>query len=332
MGINIDNTSSIGACWPAEVSSNNRIRGFYPCVIEKDADYDKFHAEFEKSCEIASSLEIDRVSFRFCATSRIIGSLVASNSNIEAIIPLSETDDSGDGHFICYVAENAEHRKMTPEILASHRKLLNRAAASQIATDDPYKHITSLNGEINFIHNSEGAKTQRLVPAFLALYEKFGFSETDVAHILSSDDNMVAYVTNDAGNIICTALAERAQIPIVGALNDLVNIYEITEAVTHPDFTSQGFYRSLSRCLVDHLIERRNSGDEQIHAIYGESNLSSPGVIFAASKNGRKFSALDGELFGIKDTAFGILEQNYSVDDGIEKRPFNDFAVSYVPL
>jgi hypothetical protein len=329
----VENTSSIGACWPAQVSSNNRIRGFYPAVIEENQDLDTLLTNFEEALQTAKPYEIDRVSFRFCGTASIIDRILKEKVNVEAVLPLHDTRSTGDELHVVYIAQNLGDRVMEPLKLAEHRTLLDKVLLKPTSTTSPEKHIESLGGAIRFIHNSSrDDKLMALVPKFHSLYDKFGFSESDVIEILTSETNTVAYIEDDQGSIISTALAEKAEVKIEGIDGDVLKIVEITEAVTDPDHTGRGYYRALSKCLVNQLVQLRFDGMDHIHAIYGESNLSSPGVIFAAQQNGRIFSANEAARFGAEHPSFGILEQNYYVNDGNETRRYNDFALSYVPL
>lgn len=177
-------------------------------------------------------------------------------------------------------------------------------------------------------HETAFSVRQSLVPQFVDLYGKFGYNEEEVSELLTNDSNTVCYVEDQEGQVVSTALAERATIEVEGCA-DIV-VVEITEAITLTEMRGKGLYSSLSGFLVEHLLEDHTQ--RPISIIYGESNLSSPGVIYSARKNGRLFSFYDGAIFGIDRDDFGILEQNFSVNDGVETRPYNDFALSYVPL
>jgi hypothetical protein len=56
------------------------------------------------------------------------------------------------------------------------------------------------------------------------------------------------------------------------------------------------------------------------------------GVLIVVHHNGRRVSYFDRARLGITREDFGILQQNFQVLDGVEDRPYNDFALSYIPL
>lgn len=126
-------------------------------------------------------------------------------------------------------------------------------------------------------------------------------------------------------------MAERAEF---SAGQESVTLYEITEAVTDPEYSGRGLYRLVSGALSQHV--RKNARQElslgaaDLAGIYGESNLSSPGVIYAARGNGRVVAA-DYPPESVSDK-YGILEQNFKVNDGQDTRPYNDFALTWVPI
>jgi hypothetical protein len=121
-------------------------------------------------------------------------------------------------------------------------------------------------------------------------------------------------------------MAEQATIPIEG-YGDL-RITEITEAATRPSDRGKGFYTAVSADLIDTL---RGQIQTPPDVIYGECNLAMRGVIVAAHLNGRKFSFYDQSLLGVNQPYFGILRQNFKVEDNTEQRTYNDFALSYFP-
>ena len=159
------------------------------------------------------------------------------------------------------------------------------------------------------------------------MFDIFGYDEADVAEILNNADNTIIYLEVD-GEVVSTAMAERAQIPIAGF--GALELYEVTEASTLPNLRELGLYKIASGLLLEHLLNQQATSP--VHAIYGESNLAMPGVLIAGHKNGRRFNFFDRRRLSISNPNFGLLQQNFHIDDGREQRPYNDFAVSYLPL
>ena len=141
-----------------------------------------------------------------------------------------------------------------------------------------------------------------------------------------------------------TAMAEVARIGI-GGLGTIV-MAEITEASTRPELRGQGLYQLASGLLIARLADRSRQalvdGEEPFHVVYGECNMNMPGVLQAASHNSRRFAAADAAEYGHRFSRearrgqdrlpFGVLEQNFRVEDGIVKPGrYNNFALSYVP-
>lgn len=165
-----------------------------------------------------------------------------------------------------------------------------------------------------------------MIQRFIELYAAFGYNGVDVEDLLNNPLNTIAYVEDEEG-VVSTALAERALIEVNGFRP--LRIAEITEAVTRVKDRGRGLYRAISGYLVDSLVEDQ---EKPLNIIYGESNLAMKGVLISAHHNGRRFSYFDAGSLGLKHPHFGILQQNFHVEDGTEKRPYNDFALSYVPI
>ena len=146
---------------------------------------------------------------------------------------------------------------------------------------------------------------------------------------MSNPKSTFAYIKK-ANWVISSPLGGRAVIEVAG--EESFRIVEITEASTRVEYRRRGLYKAISGFLIEKLIEESKDTVNPIGAIYGETNLAMPGVVFAAVENGRRFSYFDAPWLGINRPDFGILPQNFKVEDGVETRPYNDFALSYVPL
>lgn len=309
-------TGSIGAAWPPALATNQRLRGFYTEGVitgQQEANIVTDHIESAVD-EMLCSAHISRLSIRVVSEIGSLARLAFDRANIEAALPISDTD-----LVIVYVGANRDDRQMSAERLAAHQALLHRV--SQRTHSD---HTPDLDVKIVDRQN-----TAQLVPAFAKLYSSFGYDLSETEQLLRDDNNVIAY-HKDGDVVASTAMAEKAAIEINGL--GKLTLVEITEASTHPAYRQRGLYRSVSGYLIRHLMSLHREDAMNMDALYGESNLTMPGVVIAAHQNGRRFSYFDRDDLGFNDVGFGILPQNFSVADGTETRDYNDFAVSYVPL
>jgi hypothetical protein len=166
---------------------------------------------------------------------------------------------------------------------------------------------------------------REMVGQFADLYSVFGYDEDDVEEILLNPANTIAYAQDETG-VISTAMGEKATLEVEGF--GQLHMAEITEAITHPDRRGEGFYAA----ICGFLTEKLKVSEEPLDIIYGESNLAMQGLLLAIYESGRRFSFFDRGKLGVRYPEFGILQQNFHVEDGTETRPYNDFALSYVPL
>ena len=311
---------------PPVEGSNNRLRGFYPETISTDADVKSLYDNFQDGVSQAVELGIDRLSIRHIGTRATMAALVSTGIKIEGVLPIATPEEDS---LLVYTGWNSETRQMDESYINRHTDLLGQVAsimpAGNLASDPRHRgyRIQTLEG-----HATENER-RGAVSRFLGLYATFGFNKADVEELVLNQGNTIAYLEDAEGRIVSTVLAESAQIEVGG--HEPINIYEMTEATTLRELEGQGLYRAVSGHLTRHL-QSENFAGTPAHLIYGESNLSSPGVIYAARRNGRKFAANDGLKYGVSDSSFGILPQNYGVSDGREVRPYNDFALTYVDL
>ena len=313
----LDLTSSVGAAWPPQRASNNRIRGFFDHVVCDRSDAIDFVAIFERERVIAEQdADADRLSIRVITTGtamKVLDGLI----EVEGAMPLRGED----GLHVTYAAWNHCDRSTAQATLIHHRHFLENIASMQRAID--FVPVDGIFSPVQLI-DSRTTDTERLALSekFSELYGAFGYSERDVQDLLLNSANTIAYIEL-GGAVVSTAMAEHAT---VQAQDKSVRLAEITEAFTLPDYRGRGLYQAVSQYLVSQL----SLGD--LDAVYGESNLASPGVVVAAHKNGRQFSCLERERLGIQNPNFGILQQNFHVADGVETRRYNDFALSYFDL
>lgn len=318
MEIFTHSTSSIDATWPPVPASQSRLRGFYTDTVISDAQSAaNLNEEIDTAIDAmhTSPQQISRVSIRAVVALEAIAELQSSRAQVEAVLPIA---DSGLG--IVYLGANTLDRSVNPEDLARHRLLLAHAAQNVL------QHRSALGFDLRIL---DGEQPPTVIDQLAALYAPFGYDRQDTQTLIQGEYNLLAVAACD-GQIVSTAMAEFAEITI-GNYGEL-HIAEITEASTLPSYSRQGFYAAVSRCLIEHIIGERNDGAIKLDVLYGESNLTMPGVIKAAAQNGRRFCHFDEIGVQIQNPDFGILPQNFSVNDGTETRQFNDFAVSYVPL
>jgi hypothetical protein len=324
-------TSSIGAAWPPIEASNDRLRGFYPEVVATASDADNLAVAFEQSQRATHEHpNATRLSLRAVVEGKLLPTL-GEAMQLEAALPIANTP----GQYILYAAWNDPARKPTNAALEGHRSLITQAQSRPLVNGEPFAELLSKGFEPRILTPQTSlAKRRNQKDRFLELYSKFDFNEDDVEELLTSPHNTIAYIENDEGKVISTALAERGSVTVGGyATEGILHIAEITEAVTDPAARGRGLYRALSGFLSKCVLEEQRTGQPPLDALYGESNLSSPGVIISAHRNGRKFSMDDASHLGLAHQPhFGILQQSVRVNDGSETRPYNDFALTYIPL
>lgn len=316
-------TSSIGAVWPPQPASNNRLKGFYPEVVENMDGLNDFERSFWESHE-GEGRAFDRTTVRFVGSSAILGAALERDMLVEAAMPLA-----GDANLhMVYVGANTGERQIEPRYLAQHQEVLRK---SRQAVLQPSVHA-AMPSDIHTFRGSEAAAND-MHGRFMELYATFGFSENDVAQLLANPDNVIAYLQNTKGEVLSTCLAEQGVIDL-GRVS--LSLYEITEAVTRPDVRGQGYYTAVSGSLgraVVGLLAPADAARGKAVAVYGESNLSSPGVIYSGRRNGRVVVA-DSMPYTSRQVPvhWGILQQNYKVNDGADPREYNDFALTYLPI
>jgi hypothetical protein len=311
-------TSSVGAAWPPAIASYERMRGFYDQLVDSSAEVDTFVDHFhEYAAEAESIAEVSRLSIRLLTDSAGIADIDRREITIEGALPVDNE------YFIVYTAVNAHNRLASANRLAQHREFLDATIQNPRRSDLPELSDRAFEPLVIDSSTPQGEK-ELLIPRFLALYGMFGYNQQDVSDLLVNDANTIVYAEDDDG-VVSTGMAEQATITVKGYGD--VRIAEITEAVTRPESRGRGLYTAVSAYLVDILRQQ----DEAPHVIYGETNLTMPGAIKAAHSNGRNFSYHDRETLGILNPNFGILQQNFKVEDGKEDREYNDFALSYFP-
>jgi hypothetical protein len=324
----VGTTSSIGAVWPPVPDASHRLRGFYDQgVIETAADCAMF-ADLSQTAQdnLQEEPSLSRLSIRFITLADRLPILESAGVTLEAAIPLANTET---GLVLAYAGHNEGERAVGQARLHAHGQLLQDITARRRIDERDRSQLIRSAGYTAHVIDADTSSSERgdVEEQFLHLYGIFGYDRNGVREILANHANTIVYAA-DGDRIISTAMAERASIPVDWF--GTVEMAEITEASTHPDYRQRGLYKAVSGLLLQRLLERQN--DDPLHSVYGESNLAMPGVLIAGHENGRRLSYFDRRRLGVHTQAFGILQQNFHIDDGREMRPYNDFAVSYLPL
>ncbi|MFE6923066.1 hypothetical protein ACFVAV_18700 [Nocardia sp. NPDC057663] len=288
---------------------------------------DDFIEEFTRNRADAMQRSIDRVTVKAVGTAKALDLLAESGIGVEGAIPLA----CHRGHVLIFAGWNHPDRTVPPAKLRTYRALLAQTRITKKVPNRMEDRARDAGLQVNLLAKKDDQTSRRdEVGRFAEAFGAFGLGETDIEQLLVSANTTIAYLTNPLGAVASAVVAERVTIDLEG--HGSLVLVEITEAITRVEFRGQGLYRNLSGYIVDHI---RFGEAGPLHAVFGECNLSSPGVIYAARRNGRRFVTDDAELYGgphRPDLTFGILCQNFSVSDGVESRAYNDFALSYVDL
>lgn len=302
---------------------------FYQEAVLSDSTVEAFADEFERTQrEAEASADIGRISLVALATPESIMQLDRRGINVEGALPVVDAT-SPDELYVTYTAWNKPDRRMSDTDVAKHNKTLKTASEIRdVIISRDVLHDEGLTPKLITGGTPDGLREQ-LLPRLAECYACFGYNTDEVEEILMNPANVLAYLQNESGDIASTALAERAS--IATDRPEPLSITEITDAFTAPDYRGRGLYRIVSRILVDHLLDEQGSTPTP-KLIFGEVNLKAPGALLAAGQNGRVFSHDEGWRFGIRRPDFGILAQNFRIDEITTDKRYNDFALTYVKM
>lgn len=322
--ITANQTSSVGAAWPPVIGSNERLRGFYDQTISSIEDATVFAKEYESyQNEVELNQQVSRLSLRAVVCLGAIPVLDSLGVTLEAAMPIKSNPNA----MIVYAGWNAPDRVSDTQVLADKiDRLVHNVEFEAGSLRQGNLDKGTYSKRVLLPYTPEADKFA-FVDRFTDLYDVFGYDQDDIVELLLNPDNTIAFLEHN-GVIISTALAEKANIKLNDS-EETIRIAEVTEAITRPEYRGRGLYQQISHCLVQSLLE---TNPEKLDVIYGESNLSAPGVLIAAHQNGRRFSYFDRAALGVNNTNFGILPQNFKVNDGVDSRRYNDFALSYFPV
>ena len=121
-------------------------------------------------------------------------------------------------------------------------------------------------------------------------------------------------------------MAERAEITLIRSNERFTLVmYEITEAATREEYRGNGLYFAVA-LIINRLLTETNA-----NLVFGESNLSAPGVLKAAYRQGRHSTLKNLSLLGLTEKP---LRQPVRISGGInDTRPKhlkNDLLVTYL--
>jgi hypothetical protein len=308
----------INTMWPPTLASNDRLKGFYHRVVDS---CDEAH-EFSDMLSTYEALYFEsgvctKISMRAVASLGAISTLDEIGVTLEGALPIRGHNDL----FVLYAAANRPSRR------ASDKQLLEQGNLLKTITSQPPADRTHHELEARILGDSSSKVCgDTMLGEFTSLYKVFGYTKEQVADIVHDPNNTIAYLSDENG-VVSTSLAERTSV----AIQDfgILEMIEITDAVTRRNARGQGHYRRISGFLLDHLLER-DAGT--LSVLHGENNLAMPYGLHAAHKNGRRFNYFDRERVAVNQPGFGILQQNFHIADSAETRRYNDFALSYVNL
>jgi hypothetical protein len=320
-------TSSIGATWPPVPTNNDRLRGFYAdrIIPATQAEVYAFGDELEAVRSVMASEQLgSRLAVKAIMETGAI-SLLRSFVKVEAAVPLAN------GHHdlqMVFLGFNlGSRRPAEQEFINGQSTIFNAIYTGRSGNNTNLPNTDGLVVETLRGDTAAPDRIESLTPEFSELFTPFGYDQTNTAAILGDPNNTLVYLRNEeTGHIVSSAMAETATVA-VGGLGDIA-ITEITEAITRSEFRGHGYYRLVSRLLVNEMRDQIEDG-RPINAIYGEGNIASPGVLVAAAQNGRRFSMEDAAALGVPRNRFGILPQSFAIADGSEPG-YRDLAVSYL--
>jgi len=317
--------SSIGPLvWPPRKDNENRTRGILTQVIDERSFFDKTIKDFS---ELPLNNEITRNSGRIFVTNNILSELpeiekVRVDPYIEAIVPLEGCGiEALEDVSMIYLGHNDPTRLLPKETMDMEMSLAKKI----FEESDPPKFHSHDGIDFRVIDSvlRNDAEIQRQLAD---LYSAFDWTPKDVIKILNNQNNFIVGALDNNGLLISTGMAERVSIPLKrGAHSIDFVMYEITEAATREEYRGRGLYLAIA------LIINRLLTETDANLVYGELNLSSPGVIKAAYRQGRHFTLDNFTKYGLTQKP---LRQPVRISGGLsDDRPNhlkNDLLVTYL--
>lgn len=317
-------TSSVGALWPPEIASFNRIKGIYtPGVIQDEAGIQAILKAIAKGKEAFRRGGITRISLRAIIDADFLRRRASNDpwidSLVEAQIPLRGTQPVFQDSSLVYFGVN--HRSRQPIPGEIRRYLSDLTDTLRYDQGPPEQSLSRVREGGYSIGILSGPPSDEVIDQVSLLYERFGWSRQEVIEILNKEDSVIAAASID-GQIVSAGIVEMAEIPIG---EDKLRVAEITEAATNGEHAEKGLYTAVSTLLLIELADRSRRGEifgGEIDLVYGECNGNAPGVLRTARKQGR--------LFAYEESGTGILFQHAPIAGLPKLTMYNDLFPTYL--
>lgn len=329
-------TSSVGALWPPERASFNRIKGIYtPGVIDTPQQLQQFLGVLRHQVEIYFN-RVDsnatRISLRTVVSVDTLQEYCQQlQPYIEALIPLAGTQPTFENSALVYFGVNDKSRQPLTEELDRYRQTLTEIERRAFSPQEILARTTKNGFQIltlPVLGSLPADQSEKTVDQVSQLYKRFGWEHDDVKEILSNQTNIISVASLD-GRIVSAGIAEMVRIPIG---KESIRIVEITEAATHQDYAGMGLYTAVSTRLLCEIC-RLSQGNKllggEVDIVFGECNGNAPGVLKTAIRQQRTFSVDIGEKYGFPNS--GILPQHVPISGAPRKTPYNDLFPTFIP-
>lgn len=325
-------TSSIGAAWPPQKASFNRIKGFYtPSIIASVPQFKKFLHHFSDICARASCHpeETSRVSIRALISKQIVPAASQNmEGSLEAILDLEGT--SFNESLLIYLGNNDILRASLDKELEHYRTNVQvalqqspRSASELIQRATTNQYNLRIASYRNANYNERVSTLQQMAN----LYARFGWKTLDVEEILNNPNNIVA-IAQKGDEIVSAGIAEMAKLQIG---EKILRMAEITEAATREDHSCKGLYSAVSTFLLCEIADRSYRSqflDGEVDLVYGECNGNALGVLKTSALQGRLFSCETSARYGFPRK--GILHQHVPISGAPRTTSYNDLFPTYL--
>lgn len=322
-------TSSVGALWPPERASFERIKGIYTQGIIRDRKgLDEIVNQVNKAQAIFNG-EVNRISLRAVVDVdylREVAEDIQAHSIVEAAIPLSGTQPAFEDTVLVYFGLNHSTRQPIQTEIVKYLDNLREASSHRVLTPQEIRKRVEREGyDIRIL--SKEAVTEDRIDQVALLYRRFGWAREEVSTILNNPNNFIGIAVKD-DMIVSAGIAEMARIPI--GYNGL-RIAEVTEAATLDEHARNGLYTAVSSGLLEELSRRSKEGQilgGEIDLVYGECNGNALGVLKTAHVQGRRFARNEGGNFGLPDS--GVLFQHVPIAGLPKGTEYNDLFPAFM--
>ena len=309
-------TSSIGALWPPDEASFERIKGIYSNgIVEDKSSLSEILVQVDAVREGFGDERFTRVSIRAVVDrdflERSLGEDDGLVEHIEAMFSLEGAQEAFRESALVYFGTNSKSRNS----IEIDRVMENYDAAMNydfVSPEEVLKRVNDIGYDLMIL---EGNPDDNLVNQVSELYQRFGWAKDQVAEILANPSNIIAVAQKD-GEIVSAGIAEMAEVPIG---DNTLRIVEITEAATKEEHARRGLYTAVSTTLLKELAGRSVNAEVfggKVDLVYGECNGLAPGVL--------KTAKVQGRTFAIENGFNGYLSQHVPIEGEPKITKFND--------